>query len=448
MARLDAAVAARVATGRWSGCSISTSIGSRSSTIRSATRSATWCSRRRPVGSWASFAVRRARPARWRRVHDVARRPAWSRGGDFDRGARRRRARRALRGPRGGGSTSRRASASRRISMRPTTARSCSRTRTPPNNRAKQGGRNRIEVFDIELRESIQRRLGDEQELRDALSRGDILAWYQPEVELSTGRVVGAEALARWLHAERGMLDASKFRPARRRGRPRVPARRSDRHGRGRSPGRARARRCRSAFSDLVQRVIRSADPGASQRTTRGAAVVVGCDPSQIGIEITETAILPDVKAAAREIAGGTGDRDQGCARRLRNGSLVADTAALAADRPGQDRPDISCASSLAMRTTRAIVRSVINPPSDLGLEVVARGESRRRPPEQTVRRARLPGAGPCVAPSGSPARPGSGRVALRPSPVAISNPSGRPRARSLARVITLRRSPRRSHRE
>ena len=79
--------------------------------------------------------------------------------------------------------------------------------------RAKQGGRNRIEVFDIELRESIQRRLGDEQELRDALTRGDILAWYQPEVELRTGQTVGAEALARWLHAERGMLDASQFVP-------------------------------------------------------------------------------------------------------------------------------------------------------------------------------------------------------------------------------------------
>ena len=61
-------------------------------------------------------------------------------------------------------------------------------------------------MFDIELRESIQRRLGDEQELRDALTRGEIVAWYQPEVDLRTGQVVGAEALARWQHAERGLL--------------------------------------------------------------------------------------------------------------------------------------------------------------------------------------------------------------------------------------------------
>src|SRR4029078_9603905 len=63
--------------------------------------------------------------------------------------------------------------------------------------RAEHVGGNRTELFDIELRESIQRRLGDEQELRDALDRAEIIAWYQPEVELRTGRVVGGEARAR-----------------------------------------------------------------------------------------------------------------------------------------------------------------------------------------------------------------------------------------------------------
>src|SRR4029079_5709712 len=67
--------------------------------------------------------------------------------------------------------------------------------------RAKEGGRNRIEIFDIEFREAIQRRLEDEQELRDAIAANDIVAWYQPEVELLTGRIVGAEALARWKRA-------------------------------------------------------------------------------------------------------------------------------------------------------------------------------------------------------------------------------------------------------
>src|SRR6201999_645451 len=75
--------------------------------------------------------------------------------------------------------------------------------------RAKERGRNRIEVFDADLRESMQRRLGDEQEIREALAAGEIGAWFQPEVELATGRIVGAESLARWMHPERGVLDAA-----------------------------------------------------------------------------------------------------------------------------------------------------------------------------------------------------------------------------------------------
>src|SRR5262249_44550321 len=79
--------------------------------------------------------------------------------------------------------------------------------------RAKQSGRNRIEVFDPKLRAAIESKLDDEHALRDAIGNGQIVAWYQPEVDLWTGRFVGAEALARWRHPERGMLDASTFVP-------------------------------------------------------------------------------------------------------------------------------------------------------------------------------------------------------------------------------------------
>src|SRR5262249_39235374 len=79
--------------------------------------------------------------------------------------------------------------------------------------RAKQAGRNRIEVFDTELADAIPRRLDDEHGLRAAIANGEICAWFQPEVELATGRVVAAEALARWRHPTRGVLDASAFAP-------------------------------------------------------------------------------------------------------------------------------------------------------------------------------------------------------------------------------------------
>ncbi len=79
--------------------------------------------------------------------------------------------------------------------------------------RAKQGGRNRVEIYDVALGAAIQRRLHDEQDLREALADDQITAWFQPEVDLDTGRIVGAEALARWIHPTRGVIDAVHFMP-------------------------------------------------------------------------------------------------------------------------------------------------------------------------------------------------------------------------------------------
>ncbi|MEZ5208109.1 MAG: diguanylate cyclase [Acidimicrobiales bacterium] len=65
---------------------------------------------------------------------------------------------------------------------------------------AKARGRDRIEVFDEVLRTEATERLHLENALRRSLDVGELVVHYQPEVDIGTGRIVGAEALARWHH--------------------------------------------------------------------------------------------------------------------------------------------------------------------------------------------------------------------------------------------------------
>ena len=77
--------------------------------------------------------------------------------------------------------------------------------------RAKAQGRARAVVWSQAPGEAPVERLTVEQELRAALESGQIVVHYQPQVELSTGRVLGVEALARWVHPRRGVLAPASF---------------------------------------------------------------------------------------------------------------------------------------------------------------------------------------------------------------------------------------------
>jgi diguanylate cyclase (GGDEF)-like protein len=79
--------------------------------------------------------------------------------------------------------------------------------------RAKEDGRNcfrfHSEAFDREVRERVS--IADD--LRGAVERGELCLYYQPQVALATGRIVGAEALLRWKHPQRGLVNPAKFIP-------------------------------------------------------------------------------------------------------------------------------------------------------------------------------------------------------------------------------------------
>jgi diguanylate cyclase (GGDEF)-like protein/PAS domain S-box-containing protein len=80
--------------------------------------------------------------------------------------------------------------------------------------RAKSEGRNGYCFFTAEMHENSMRRLHLQNALHRALEQGQLQLYYQPQIALRTeGRVVGIEALLRWLHPEWGMISPAEFIP-------------------------------------------------------------------------------------------------------------------------------------------------------------------------------------------------------------------------------------------
>jgi EAL domain-containing protein (putative c-di-GMP-specific phosphodiesterase class I) len=79
--------------------------------------------------------------------------------------------------------------------------------------RAKQIGRDNFQFYTPELNVKIQERFLLQEELRNAILRSEFTLFYQPQVDLRTGRIFAAEALIRWRHPTRGMMAPAKFIP-------------------------------------------------------------------------------------------------------------------------------------------------------------------------------------------------------------------------------------------
>ncbi|MDQ1627790.1 MAG: hypothetical protein QOI54_1534 [Actinomycetota bacterium] len=78
---------------------------------------------------------------------------------------------------------------------------------------AKNSGKNRYAVFAPTMHEAALARLSLTSELRHALDRGEIEVYYQPLVDLESGKISGLEALARWRHPEHGLMQPGDFIP-------------------------------------------------------------------------------------------------------------------------------------------------------------------------------------------------------------------------------------------
>jgi diguanylate cyclase (GGDEF)-like protein/PAS domain S-box-containing protein len=76
---------------------------------------------------------------------------------------------------------------------------------------AKSQGRNRVVTYSPEMRRIIEQRVSLGRGMREAIANDEIVPFYQPKVSLSTGEIVGLEALARWRHPTEGILTPSFF---------------------------------------------------------------------------------------------------------------------------------------------------------------------------------------------------------------------------------------------
>jgi diguanylate cyclase (GGDEF)-like protein len=78
---------------------------------------------------------------------------------------------------------------------------------------AKERGGSRFEFYTEDMNAAIQRRVALEERLRTALDERQLVMHYQPQFDLTRGRIIGAEALLRWQHPELGLVSPSHFLP-------------------------------------------------------------------------------------------------------------------------------------------------------------------------------------------------------------------------------------------
>ncbi len=79
--------------------------------------------------------------------------------------------------------------------------------------RAKEDGRNNFKFYSSDMNEKAVESLQMEASIRRGLERNEFILYYQPQVSLQSGEIIGVEALIRWMHPEEGLIAPFKFLP-------------------------------------------------------------------------------------------------------------------------------------------------------------------------------------------------------------------------------------------
>ncbi|WP_338770351.1 EAL domain-containing protein [Massilia sp. METH4] len=163
--------------------------------------------------------------------------------------------------------------------------------------RAKEMGGNNYQFYTTAMRERLGERVQLETAMRRALERREFVLYYQPQVDIASGRIVAMEALVRWQHPEMGMVAPGRFIPLAEETGMILPL-----------GGWALECACRQLVdwqregrAYLRVAVNVSARQMAEQDFVQGVARVLaetGLDPATLELELTESAVMNDVEHA------------------------------------------------------------------------------------------------------------------------------------------------------
>ena len=166
--------------------------------------------------------------------------------------------------------------------------------------RAKWDGKNRYAVFETGMQDSVQNRMELDMDLREALENGEFFLAYQPTFALSDMRPTGVEALIRWKHPVRGVVQPDAFIPL------------LEETGLITEIGRwvlleacrqgAAWREAGYAIDMAVNVSGRQLDTDQLMVDIEGALSSSGLDPAALTIEITETTLMRNVEETARRL--------------------------------------------------------------------------------------------------------------------------------------------------
>jgi diguanylate cyclase (GGDEF)-like protein len=173
--------------------------------------------------------------------------------------------------------------------------------------RAKEEGRNRHVMFDDSLQRAARDTMALEQQLREGLLNDEFIPWFEPQVRLGDGAVIGHEALVRWQHPIRGVLAPADFLQV------------AEDHGQLEAiDWRVYQRACEAAARlpgnefvsiNVSSRLLRN--PDFDVLLSRVAADA-GLPPARLRVELNEAALLQEPAAVA------------GILERLRKGGIEA----------------------------------------------------------------------------------------------------------------------------